>query len=275
MSHGSNPYDPSQSGQPYGSGPAQPYGSGPVQPPVAPQPGGPGGSGGQPPYGAPQQGQAPYGQPQNAPYGAPEGSPYGAPGTYGAPGAQGAPGFAPTSTTVLPGGPQAVGPDGEPVLSQPLYGATFMQALKRYFKKYARFSGYASLSEFWWAQLGIGLIGLVLSIPLMIGYFAMIASAVSASATYESGMSTGATAGMGVGGVFLILGAILSGLFSLAIIVPSLAITSRRLHDAGFSAWFMLLYLVPSVGSLIVLVLTILPTKPEARRGEWDDHNGD
>ncbi|GAA2105521.1 DUF805 domain-containing protein [Brevibacterium salitolerans] len=273
MSHGSNPYNSApQGGQPpYGSGPSQPYGSGPVPPPAAPQSGGQPGPGG-----------APYGSPQGAPYGAPQGgpqggAPYGAPqgaASYGGP--QNA--YATSKVTVLPGGPQATGPDGQPALSQPLYGATFKQAVVRFFKKYARFSGYASLSEYWWAYLGVSLIGIVLSIPLMIGYFMMMASLFSAAATadpYTSEISSGAAAGAGVGGILVLIGAIISGLFGLAVIVPQLAASARRLHDAGFSAFFLFLHLVPSVGSLIVLVLTILPTKPEARRAEWDDVRGD
>src|SRR5699024_10800936 len=174
--------------------------------------------------------------------------------------------------TVVPDGPQVLGPGGEPALSQPLYGATFMQATKRFFQKYARFSGYASLSEYWWSFLAIGVISLVLSIPLMIGYVGLIASA----ATYDpSSTSAASGSGMGISGVIAMIGVVIVLLFSLAIIVPTLAIQSRRLHDAGFSALFLLLYLVPSVGSLIVLVFMFLPTKVEARKAEWDDVKGD
>ena len=77
-------------------------------------------------------------------------------GAYGA-----APMGAGSITTTVPGGPQQMGPDGEPALSQPLYGATFMQATKRFFKKYARFSGYSSLSEHWWAYLTLSLLMLI------------------------------------------------------------------------------------------------------------------
>jgi uncharacterized membrane protein YhaH (DUF805 family) len=177
-----------------------------------------------------------------------------------------------SATTVVPGGPPALGPDGEPALSQPLYGATFMQATKRFFKKYARFSGYASMSEYWWSFLAIGLLSVIISIPLFIGYIGMIASA----ATYDPyATSSAAGAGMGIMGAIAIIGLILTGLFSLAILVPTLAIQARRLHDGGFSALFLLLYLIPYVGSLVVLVFMFLPTKVEARKPEWDDVKGD
>ena len=47
---------------------------------------------------------------------------------------------------------------------------------------------------------------------------------------------------------------------------PSLAIAWRRLHDAGFPGPYYFLTLVPSVGSIIVLVLMLLPSKPEGQR---------
>lgn len=293
MTYGNSPTDPAQGGQgPYGSGPygagspqsagQQPYGQ---QPQYGSQPGGqqqppqygsqPSGQpGGQQPYGSPQygaqQGGAPYGSPQaGSPYGAPQqgGSPYGAPqgGAYGA-----APMGVGSITTTVPGGPQQMGPDGEPALSQPLYGATFMQATKRFFKKYARFSGYSSLSEHWWAYLTLSLLMLIAAIPLFIGYIMVIASAATMD-PYSSSVPTG----MGAGGVIVMIGFILMLLVSLALIVPSLALQARRLHDAGFSALFLLLYLVPSIGSLIVLVFMFLPTKVEARKPEWDDTKGD
>ena len=274
MTYGNSPTDPSQGGSgPYGSGPysgsspqggQQPYGS--PQPPAYGSPQGQQsyGAQGQSPYGAAPQGQSPYGS-------APQGqSPYGQQ-PYGQQ-PYGAPMGAASATTVVPGGPPALGPDGEPALSQPLYGATFMQATKRFFKKYARFSGYASMSEYWWSFLAVGLLSLILSIPLFIGYIGMIASA----ATYDPYSTSSAPAtGMGIMGVVMIIGLIISGLFSLAILVPTLAVQARRLHDGGFSALFLLLYLVPYVGSLVVLVFMFMPTKVEARKPEWDDLKGD
>ena len=59
---------------------------------------------------------------------------------------------------------------------------------------------------------------------------------------------------------------VIFGLLYLAVIIPSIALTVRRLHDANFSGWLYLLHLIPSLGSLIVFILTLLPSKPEGAR---------
>ncbi|WP_115047758.1 DUF805 domain-containing protein [Xanthomonas arboricola] len=48
----------------------------------------------------------------------------------------------------------------------------------------------------------------------------------------------------------------------LALIVPSIAVTVRRLHDQGKSGWFYLISLVPYVGGFIVLVFMCLEGTP-------------
>ena len=53
------------------------------------------------------------------------------------------------------------------------------------------------------------------------------------------------------------LGFILSLLLSLAVLLPSLGVTARRLHDTGKSGWLQLLGLIPLIGGLIVLILCI------------------
>ena len=61
-----------------------------------------------------------------------------------------------------------------------------------------------------------------------------------------------------------ILGAVLpavSGIFGLAILIPSLAMGVRRLRDGGFTPWLILLALVPFLGWLALLVLYCMPSK--------------
>ncbi|OOP64545.1 hypothetical protein BMF89_03775 [Arthrobacter sp. SRS-W-1-2016] len=133
----------------------------------------------------------------------------------------------------------------------PYYGAPIGEAARRFFKKYATFTGRASRSEYWWWML----ISIVVSIVLNI-------------ITSVAG-STGATvndSGTTVPGPGMMIGVILLVIWGLAVIVPSLALTVRRLHDVNFSGWLILIGLVPFLGSLALLILTILPSKPEGQR---------
>ena len=61
------------------------------------------------------------------------------------------------------------------------------------------------------------------------------------------------------------IGGILMGIIALAVVVPQLAISWRRLHDANFSGLFYLLSLT-GIGGIVVLVLMIMPSKPEGQR---------
>jgi len=102
---------------------------------------------------------------------------------------------------------------------------TFGESISVCFKKYVGFDGRASRSEFWWFALFTFLVSLVLSF-------------VSQS---------------------------LSSLFSLAVLLPSLAVGARRLHDTDRSAWFLLLWLVPVVGWIILVVWAIQEGKEPNR----------
>lgn len=50
-------------------------------------------------------------------------------------------------------------------------------------------------------------------------------------------------------------GQILSGIYSLAVLLPSIAVCIRRLHDIGKSGWWLLICLIPLVGGIWLLVL--------------------
>lgn len=60
--------------------------------------------------------------------------------------------------------------------------------------------------------------------------------------------------------------AILAPLAVLALLPPSVAVTVRRIHDVGLSGWFVLLGLIPSVGSLIILVFALIPSQKRPNR---------
>lgn len=50
---------------------------------------------------------------------------------------------------------------------------------------------------------------------------------------------------------------ILGGLYSLAVLVPSIAVSMRRLHDTGRSGWWMLIGFVPLLGAIVLLIFFI------------------
>jgi len=57
---------------------------------------------------------------------------------------------------------------------------------------------------------------------------------------------------------------ILSGLFSLATILPSIAAATRRLHDTGRSGWWQLLWLLPLIGMIILIIFLAQEGKTSA-----------
>lgn len=197
--------------------------TGPANTSASQQPGNPY-IGGQ--YAGPTPTGAPYTQPQGAPY---TGStnqyqdqyanPYGQAPQYGAPLPQGVPGYMP--------GDQSI---GMVPLDQPDYRCTFGNAVKRFFTKYAVFSGRASRREFWWVILFFVLCNIALSI--IGGMFAFISTAVPT---------------------------ILSVVWTLATIVPYVALAVRRVHDTNKSGWWVLLPGIPYVISEIVNYTAIMP----------------
>ncbi|KHL05258.1 DUF805 domain-containing protein [Sinomonas humi] len=134
----------------------------------------------------------------------------------------------------------------EPPLWAPFYGAGPKQAVQRFFAKYATFHGRASRSEYWWWVLANFIVW-------MVG--AILAAALGGAGSNSSSMSPGG-----------LVVSILLFIWFAATIVPNIAVTVRRLHDANLSGWLVLLNLIPYLGGLVVLILTILPPKPEGQR---------
>lgn len=142
-------------------------------------------------------------------------------------------------------------PAGAVPLWAPYYGAPIGEAAQRFFKKYATFTGRASRSEYWWWALISGGVSIVLN---------LITSLAGAAGTTTN--ASGAT----VPGPGALVGVILLVVWALAVLVPSLALVVRRLHDVNFSGWMILIGLVPFLGGLALLVFMILPSKPEGQR---------
>ena len=112
-----------------------------------------------------------------------------------------------------------------------------------FLKPYADFSGYTSRKEFWLSYVAmlvasIGLTGLVLLLMAV------------------AGVSGG------------LIATILCSIVGLGLVVPGLAISVRRLRDAGLSPWLLLVSLIPGLGALALLVMFCLPTKYEHEETE-------
>ena len=123
-----------------------------------------------------------------------------------------------------------------------------IQAYKNFFKNYAEFTGRSTRPDFWWVWLG----NLILSIPFWIIYFyTVFLSAVMDSVSDSASEAT-----------FMVLGlvVIIYAIFYLAILVPTLALSVRRLRDAGFHWAFIFLRFAP-MGGIALLILFAMPTK--------------
>lgn len=71
-----------------------------------------------------------------------------------------------------------------------------------------------------------------------------------------------------VGIVDSIIGSqVLTIIYSLGLLVPSLAIGARRLHDTGRSGWWQLLYLIPLIGAIVLLVFYVLDSHADNEYG--------
>jgi len=146
---------------------------------------------------------------------------------------------------------QTAAPVAGVALSQPYYGAPIAVAVKRFFSKYATFSGRASLSEYWWWAL------VNYAVLLVLGILALVAGGTPQ-------VSVDGTVAPPAGGAIVVV--LIITVYSLATVIPGLALTARRLHDGNFSAWFILIALIPGIGGLILFILTLLPSKPEGAR---------
>lgn len=111
---------------------------------------------------------------------------------------------------------------------------TFGQSIRTCLSKYATFSGRAQRSEFWWFVLFVWLVSIVLSIvdSTLFGTTVVTDTGFSASTNTP----------------------IFSGIFSLAMLLPSLGVWVRRLHDTDRSGWWVLLAFIPLIGLIVLIV---------------------
>lgn len=127
-------------------------------------------------------------------------------------------------------------------------------AYKKFWTRYADFSGRSSRSDFWWVFLCHFLLTLPFSLIALFGFLIPLFSEVYYAGLYDYEPDfSGAMAGASFAAFIMFLLAI----YGFATIVPNLAITVRRLRDAGFHWAFIFLTVGPSIASFIP-VLNIL-----------------
>ena len=110
----------------------------------------------------------------------------------------------------------------------------FVEALE----KYAVFSGRSRRKEYWYFVLLVVIISIALS---------LIDSLIGA---YDRSSGAG----------------LLSTIFSLAILIPSIAMSIRRLHDIHRTGWWVLISLVPLIGWIVLLVFHVQDGTPGTNR---------
>ena len=110
----------------------------------------------------------------------------------------------------------------------------YLEALK----KYAVFHGRSRRAEYWYFVLFNLIVAIVLAgIDSLLG-------------TFSSAQNIG----------------LLSGIYSLAVLIPTLAVTIRRLHDIDRSGWWILINLVPLIGTIVLLVFALMDGTPGDNR---------
>ena len=110
---------------------------------------------------------------------------------------------------------------------------SFGEAIKSVFSQYVGFSGRARRSEYW--------------------YFVLFNFIVTAVLGFLASVSDGFT--------------IISGIYSLAVLLPGLAVGVRRLHDVGKSGAWLLIALIPLVGEILLIVWFCGDSQPDNQYG--------
>jgi uncharacterized membrane protein YhaH (DUF805 family) len=142
----------------------------------------------------------------------------------------------------------ATPPGSTTPLELPLYGASWQEAMRRFFLKYATFRGRASRSEFWWWALT----GFVVSSVLR-----------TLSDLHPDGRQS-------IGGFDALTitdswGAVLAVL-QLAVFIPSFAVSWRRLHDVDRSGMWTFINFIPVLGTIVYVIMTAGRSRPGGAR---------
>jgi uncharacterized membrane protein YhaH (DUF805 family) len=116
---------------------------------------------------------------------------------------------------------------------------SFAEAVRSVLTKYVTFSGRARRSEYWWFVLAYSIAAII-------------------SAVVDAAIGTGSEFGNY---------GLVGGLLALVLLLPTLAVGCRRLHDTDRSGWWQLLGIIPVVGAIILIVWFCGDSKPDNRFG--------
>lgn len=127
---------------------------------------------------------------------------------------------------------------------------SFTAAVRSVLSKYIVFGGRARRSEYWWFFLFSLLVGIVASIL-----------DTATGTDFEDAFTSG--------GLFSLIA-------NLALLLPSLAVGVRRLHDTDRSGWWILIGLIPLLGLIVLLVFFVQDGTPGSNRfGPSPKHHAD
>ncbi|EAD5680884.1 DUF805 domain-containing protein [Listeria innocua] len=133
----------------------------------------------------------------------------------------------------------------------------FLEAYKSFWKNYVNFSGRSPRSAYWYVVVWNVIIFAVLYfLAFVFGISIFMESALGGTGIASSG-----------GALFMM---VLVWLYLLAILLPTISLMVRRLHDSGKSGLYLLLDLIPFVGSIIMLVFMCLESDGPNQYGDLD-----
>ncbi len=124
-----------------------------------------------------------------------------------------------------------------------------IEAYQKFWKGYVDFTGRSTRSDYWLNVLAQCLISLLFGFLLILIMILGGDPATYTSNAYSFQMIL----------IYIVLSAF--GIYMLALLIPSIAIMVRRLRDGGYHWAFMFLLLIPYLGSFVIFILTLQPTK--------------
>ena len=126
-----------------------------------------------------------------------------------------------------------------------------IEAYKKFWKGYVDFTGRSTRSDYWLNVLAQCLVSLLFGFLLILIMILGGDPATYTSNAYSFQMIL----------IYIALSAF--GIYMLALLIPSIAIMVRRLRDSGYHWALIFLALIPYLGSFVIFILTLQPTKVE------------